>query len=214
MNLLIHIQSQIKIVIRYTDLFVESILFYISAGILLVILARSYHLNIPLLSVIFAVFSTGSLFGNLFCEKPNEIRGYLLAPWSLRSVILSKNAALIVLTTMLPLPIIITASFIVSLSVQEYLSATLFFITSVPLCMLLGNIVSISQRILESAHHAPSPFKWGIVAVSPLPYVVFKSWMNSIVLCIIFFGFSFIVWYAYQLPWLVKNFPTVFYKIN
>ena len=213
-NLLKHIQVQVKIMIRYLDVTIGVVLFYIILGIILVDLSRSYPINIPLFSVALAIFFTGGLFGRLFCEKKNEIQGYMLTPWSLRSVILSKNVTLFVLSAVMPLPILIVASFFVPIAAQDYIDMALYFITSISVCLLLGNVVSVSKNVMSSARLRVSPLQWVIVAVSPVPYLIFKSWMESWALCISFFCVSCLVWYYYELPWMERNFQTVFYKIS
>lgn len=214
MNLLKHIQYQVKIMIRYLDVTISVVLFYIILGIILVDLTRSNSINIPLFSVALAIFFTGGLYGRLFCEKKNEIQGYILTPWFLRSVILSKNVALFLLSAVVPLPILIAASFFVPIVAQDYIDMVLYFITSISLCLLLGNIVSVSKNVMSSARLSVSPLQWVIVAVSPVPYLIFKSWMQSWLLCVTFFCVSCFVWYFYELPWVERKFQTVFYKIS
>jgi len=214
MNLLKHIQVQIKIMIRYLDVTISVVLFYIILGIILVDLTRSNSINIPLFSVALAIFFTGGLFGRLFCEEQNEIMGYMLTPWSLRSVIVSKNVALFVLSAIVPVPLLVVASFFVPFAAQDYIDMILYFITSISVCLLLGNIVSVSKNVISSARLGVSPLQWVIVAVSPVPYLIFKSWMQSWVLCGLFFCISCFVWYYYELPWVERNFQTVFHKIS
>lgn len=214
MNLWKHIQVQLKIMIRYLDVTIGVVLFYIILGIILVDLSRSNSINIPLFSVALAFFFTGGLFGRLFCEKKNEIQGYMLTPWSLRSVILSKNVALFVLSAVVPLPILVAASFFVPIVVQDYIDMALYFITSISVCLLLGNIVSVSKNVMSSARQGVSPLQWIIIASSPVPYLIFKSWMQSWSLCVSFFCVSCFVWYFYEVPWVERNFQTVFYKIS
>lgn len=198
---------------RYLDLIALSIIFFISVVILLVSLSQSYTINLPLLCIALSICVTAGLFGRLFCEKKNEIMGYMLTPWSLRSVILSKNIALFLLSIVLPLPILIVASFFFSITAQEVIDMVLYLITSISVCLLLGNMVSVSKNVMASARLSISPLQWVIVAASPVPYLIFKSWMGSWTLCVSFFCVSCFVWYYYELPWVERNFQTVFYKI-
>ncbi|NGP89625.1 hypothetical protein [Fodinibius halophilus] len=214
MDRLKYIQVQLKIMNRYLNLTIGLVLFYILSGIILVDFSRSYAINIPLISVALAISFTGGLFGRLFCEKKNEIQGYMLTPWFLRSVILSKNIALLLLSAAVPLPMLVAASFFVPIAAQDYIDMALYFITSISVCLLLGNVVSISKNIMSSERLGFSPLQWLIVAVSPVPYLIFKSWMGSWTLCVLFFCVSCFVWYFYELPWAERNFQTVFYKIS
>ncbi len=200
--------------LRYLSMTIGVVLFYIILGVILVDLSLSYSINILLFSVALAVFFIGGLFGNLFCEKKNELQGYMLAPWSLRSVILSKNIALFVLSVVVPLPVLIAVSFFVPIAAQHYIDMALYFITSISVCLLLGNIVSVSKKVMTSARMGLSLFQWLIIAASPVPYLIFKSWMQSWLLCVSFFCVSCFVWYFYELPWMGRNFQTVFYKIS
>jgi hypothetical protein len=184
------------------------------SGIILVYFGRFYAINIPLMSVALAVFFMGGLFGRLFCEEKNEIQGYMLTPWSLRSVVLSKNVALIVLSALVPLPILVAVSFFVPIVAQDYIDMALYFITSISVCLLLGNVVSISKNVMSSLRQEISALHWVIVAVSPVPYLIFKSWMESWTLCVSFFCVSCLVWYYYEVPWVEKKFQTGFYKIS
>lgn len=214
MNLWKLTQVQIKIIIRYLDVSIGLILFYIALGIILVDLSLSYSLNIPLVSVALAMFFTGGLFGRLFCEKKNEIQGYMLTPWSLRPVILAKNISLFVLSAVVPLPILITASFFVPISPQNYVDMALYFITSISVCLLLGNWVSVSKNVLSSARQEVTPLQYIVVAIAPVPYLVFHVWMQSWSLCISFFLVTCFIWYFYEIPWVERNFQTVFYNIR
>ncbi|NBC03971.1 MAG: hypothetical protein GVY20_09740 [Bacteroidetes bacterium] len=214
MNHLKHIQVQLKIMIRYLDVTIGVVLFYVILGIILIDLSRSNSFNIPLFSVALALFFTGGLFGRLFCEKKNEIQGYMLTPWSLRSVILSKNVALFVLSAVVPLPILVTVSFFVPIAAQDYIDMALYFITSISICLVLGNIVSVSKNVMSSARLGVSPLQWIIIVSSPVPYLIFKSWMQSWSLCVSFFFISCFVWYFYEVPRVEKKFQTVFYKIS
>jgi len=213
-NLLKHIQVQMKIMNRYLNITIGLILFYIVSGIILIDLGGSYAINIPLISVALAISFTGGLFGSIFCEKNNEIQGYMLTPWSLRSVILSKNVALLLLSAVVPLPMLIASSFFVPIAVQDYINMPLYFITAISVCLLLGNIVSVSKNIMKSERLGISHLQWVIIAISPVPYLIFKSWMESWTLCVSFFCVSCFVWYYYELPWVEKKFQTVFYKIS
>jgi hypothetical protein len=213
-NHLKHIQVQLKIMIRYLDVTIGVVLFYVILGIILIDLSRSNSFNIPLFSVALALFFTGGLFGRLFCEKKNEIQGYMLTPWSLRSVILSKNVALFVLSAVVPLPILVTVSFFVPIAAQDYIDMALYFITSISICLVLGNIVSVSKNVMSSARLGVSPLQWIIIVSSPVPYLIFKSWMQSWSLCVSFFFISCFVWYFYEVPRVEKKFQTVFYKIS
>lgn len=213
MYLLTHIKSQFKIVIRYSDVISGGLLTYMSAGILLGILSRSYNINMPLLCVFFANFCTGVLFGNIFCEKYRAIRGYLLTPWSVRSVILSKNVVLLCLSVIYPLPILIVASFLIPSDGQDYINAVLYFITSIPVSILLGNRLSLSRRALLSSK-VVLPAQFFIAIASPIPYILFNVWLNSLTLCIFFAGISLTIWYLYELPSAEKNFQTALYNLN
>jgi len=203
-----------KIMNRYLNITIGLILFYIVSGIILIDLGGSYAINIPLISVALAISFTGGLFGSIFCEKNNEIQGYMLTPWSLRSVILSKNVALLLLSAVVPLPMLIASSFFVPIAVQDYINMPLYFITAISVCLLLGNIVSVSKNIMKSERLGISHLQWVIIAISPVPYLIFKSWMESWTLCVSFFCVSCFVWYYYELPWVEKKFQTVFYKIS
>lgn len=214
MNFRKNIQVQLKIMIRYLDVTIGLVLLYIALGIILVDLSRSSSINIPLISVALSVTTIGLLFGRLFCEKQNEIMGYMLTPWSLRTVILSKNVALFVLSALVPLPILVVASFFVPITVQDFIDMALYFITSISVCLLLGNIFSVSKKVLSSERKGVYPLQWIIVAASPIPYLIFVSWMQSWLLCLSFFCISCLVWYFYEVPWVERNFKTVFYKIS
>jgi len=213
-NLLKHIQVQMKIMNRYLNITIGLVLFYIVSGIILIDLGRSYAINIPLISVALAISFTGGLFGSIFCEKNSEIQGYMLTPWSLRSVILSKNVALLLLSAVVPLPMLIASSFFVPIAVQDYINMPLYFITAISVCLLLGNVVSVSKNIMKSERLGISHLQWVIIAISPVPYLIFKSWIESWTLCVSFFCVSCFVWYYYELPWVEKKFQTVFYKIS
>src|SRR5690625_7873773 len=104
MNLLKHIQTQSKIMIRYLDITTGVVLFYVILGIILADLSRSNSINIPLLGVAFSVSTVGLLFGRLVCENQNEIMGYLHTPSSLQAVIRSYNIVRFFLSAVLPLP--------------------------------------------------------------------------------------------------------------
>lgn len=196
--------------IRYMDFFVGAVFFYLGAGLLLVTIIKVYPINIPLLCIALSVFSTGAWFGRLFCEKKNEIMGYMLTPWSLRSVILSKNVALFVLSAVMPLPLLITTSFFVHITMQDVIDMVLYFITSLSVCLLLGNMFSVSKNVLSTDRYTFTLLQWIIIFASPIPYLIFKSWMQSWSLCVSFFFVSCFVWYFYEVPRVEKKFQTVF----
>lgn len=214
MNLLRHIQIQLKIMIRYTDLVIGSIMLYVGAGLVVLSFKKVYPINIPLLCIAFSVFSSGALFGRIFCETKNEIMGYMLTPWSLRAVILSKNVALFVLSAVMPLPLLVSASFFVPITAQDVIDMALYFITSLSVCLLLGNMFSVSKDVLSTDRYTFTLLQWIIVFASPIPYSIFKSWMQSWSLCVSFFFVSCFVWYFYEVPRVEKKFQTVFYKIS
>lgn len=213
---LTHTKSQLKIITRYSELLLGGIILYTSIIILFIVLYRSstfFNLNIPLLATLFTSFLTGTLFGNIFCEKYSEILGYELRPWSLHSIILSKNFALFFLSIIYPLPIFLIFSFFAKSGMQDYINAGLYFITALPVFMLLGNRASISPRALSSSEIVSST-QMIIAVISPIPYIICKVWLNSVVLCASFFCISLIAWYIYELPIMKENFRTVISKMN
>jgi len=214
MNLLKHIQTQSKIMIRYLDITTGVVLFYIILGIILADLSRSNSINIPLLSVAFSVSTVGLLFGRLFCENHNEIMGYMHTPWSLQSVILSKNIVLFLLSAVVPLPVLAAVSIFAPISAQDFIDVVLYFITSISVCLLLGNIISISKKVLSSEQPGTSPLQWIIILASPIPYLIFNNWMQSWLSCLLFFCISCLVFYFYQISWTERNFKTIIFKIG
>lgn len=214
--LLTHTTTQLKIIIRYSNLVVGGVLSSLNIALVLVILYPKNALvqaSFPLFIVFFASLLTGGLFANLFCEKQEEVYSYVLAPWSLHSVIVSKNYALAGLSVLLTFFILFVISIFIQSSLESYVNAVLYFITSIPVYILLGNIVSVSQRALSSIK-PPTLLQWLIVAASPIPYVIFKSWLDSNLLCILFLGLAILIWYRYELPILEEKFQTNFHKSN
>jgi hypothetical protein len=187
---------------------------YVGAGLVVLSFKKVYPINIPLLCIAFSVFSSGALFGRIFCETKNEIMGYMLTPWSLRAVILSKNVALFVLSAVMPLPLLVSASFFVPITAQDVIDMALYFITSLSVCLLLGNMFSVSKDVLSTDRYTFTLLQWIIVFASPIPYSIFKSWMQSWSLCVSFFFVSCFVWYFYEVPRVEKKFQTVFYQIS
>ena len=210
-----HIKSQLKIIIRYSELIIGGIFLYLSATILVVLLYRANKLsdsNIPIMCTVLTTFFTGALFGSLFCEKPNELTGYLLTPWSLRTTILSKNYATLLIAVLFPLPALVIISFFVHFDLQNYVDAVLYWVTSIPVCMLAGNVISTSRTTLSSTRNA-MPLQFLMVSASVIPYAIFKMWLNSASLCIVFSCISIIIWIFYVLPIAEKNIRVNLLKI-
>jgi|GEM_PF-6668054 len=218
-----HIKSQFRIMMRYTGLLKGGIMSYLGIAMILIMLlpkmnqtSLKFFFNIPLLCVASGVYFSGALFGDLFCGKKNERHYYRLSPWSLRYVIIAKNLISILIAILFPIPLLIVCAWCYPAGLKDYINAFLFLIMSFPICMLFGNWLSVSSKALQSTSGSQDTIAmlFLIVTLMPFPYIIFKLWLHSLILCISFFAISLVIWYYYELQFIENKFLTYFSKIN
>jgi hypothetical protein len=218
-----HLKSQLRILTRYTGMLKGGVMSYLGVSMFLIVLLPKADgvnlknfLNIPLLCVAFGVYFSTPLFGDLFCGKENERRSYRLSPWSLRYVIISKNLISIITAILFPIPLLIVSAWFYPAGLQDYLNALLFLIMSFPICMLFGNWLSVSSKALQSTSGSQDTILllFLIITLMPVPYVIFKLWLHSLILCISFFAISLNIWYYYELQFIENKFLTYIFKIS
>ncbi|HKJ33636.1 MAG TPA: hypothetical protein VKA34_17505 [Balneolales bacterium] len=109
------------------------------------------------------------------------------------------------MTFLYPLPILVGDAFFVHSPTGYYLNALSFVITSLPIAMILGNLMSIHSIILTTTEKF-HPIQFLLPFIISIPYVIFYLWLNSFALCLAFLGISVIVWYVYELPFIENKF--------
>ena len=95
--------------------------------------------------------------------------------------------------------------FFCSFHIGYYFKALIYLITSLPITMILGNLMSIHHKILTTTEKF-HPIQFLLPFIISIPYVIFYLWLNSFVLCLASLGISVIVWYVYELPFIENKF--------
>ncbi len=215
MIFLICLKTQFLIIKRNANLLSKiSILF---AGILVMFFAihkdaraMSFFsvLNIPFLGFVFVCLGSVEFFADLFCAGKNEKCLNTMAPWNLKRNLISKNIVIIFMVLIPGFLIVILLAILFPDTIHNYLNIGLYFFTTFPVYMILGNRISVSKkglkpRLDDSEILIPS---FGTALAAQIPYAVFKLWLHSITLCILFPLGMLSLWYFYELPILEKKF--------
>lgn len=207
MRIITHIRIQIKIFGRYTDLLFGGLMIYFSY-LMIMIAFYEYKtiLNMPLLIIIICTLCTGPFMGDIFCGGQSEKRIYCITTGSVRSIFICKNIALILIILVFPIPLLFSSSFYFHSSLQNYMVGGLYFITSIPVFMIVGNLVSVWINGKEELENTSRRiiFQFLMFIAAFIPYLIFQVWLQSVILCILFSMFSILGWYYYVLP-IVEN---------
>lgn len=210
-----HIISQLKIVRRYSNLILAGVTVYLICILLIVILFEYRSiLNIPFLAAIITCLVFGPLLGEIFCAGENEKQSYCLAPWVIHSVIFSKSIVLIRAMIIILIPILIASIIFFRSSISEYLNAFLYFFMAIPIFLIWGNLISIKKNRYTEDSSSNILFQFLMFIISIIPYLIFKVWLQSIILCFVFCVLSFYAWYRYLLPFVVNKFRIQNYNLQ
>lgn len=170
-------------------------------------------LNIPLVIFIINCMTLGPLLGEIFCGEEPEKRSYCLVPWCIRTIIISKSLALVLVILLVPIPMLIGSSFFFHSGFQDYVSASLFLITSIPVFLVIGNMVSVLANKQQSGDSSSNlVFHFLMLIIAFIPYLIFKIWLQSALLCLLFCALSLSGWYFYGLPVAENKFRVQYYN--
>jgi len=208
MRLLKNIIIQLKIVARYSDLFIAQGMFY--SGLLMIFVSLydfKTILDIPLLIVVIGCVGAGPFLGEIFWGGVQEKMNYCIIPSRLYTILLSKSIALIIVMFLTPIPVLIGSSLFFDINFHEYINAGLYLITSIPIFLIIGNIVSAWYPVWQPANSSRILFfQTLMVIISGIPYLIFKVWLESIFLCLVFGVLFASLWYYCVLPLMAKIF--------
>ena len=139
------IVNDAKLILRY-----YSLIFVLFWGITIVILIYFFG-NIRndyliYFSLLIFLFSNEIIFNNIFARSTNEFWTYNILPISNYQLIYTKNIS-IVLCTFLPI-ILINAimTFLLGLSIIQYIKSTYLVISTITILLTLGNFLSIRAQ--------------------------------------------------------------------
>lgn len=215
MGIWIHIKTQFYILIRYMSVFFSIIATAFAIGILLSIMYEYQRLfNIPLVITIGSSF-LGPMLGDMFSGK-KEYMNYCLTPWSIRTILFSKCIVWILFMIIVPLLLIFGSSFFFESAIGEYKSAILFWVTSMPVFLILGTRISIIPRGESTADSNTSLYLLMslTIPVAAMPYALFYVWLGSLPSCILFSIIIFLIWYVFVLPAVITNFKLQHYNLE
>lgn len=216
MQLKYYVKIQLKVFKRYLNLFFSGIIANIVVTIFVIAIAEFRPLiNIPFFILIICCFMIGPFLGEIFCGGENEKRSYCLAPWSLRSIIISKSTALVFVILIIPIPLLIINSYFFVLDISDLKNACLYLVTAIPVFLIIGNLVSIFANNKYSEDSSSNTFyQFLMFVISFLPYLIFKVWLQNIVLCLVFCVLSLTAWYIYVVPFVVNQFRKQNYNLQ
>ncbi len=193
-----------KVLIRYNDLWVGIILTYFMGALFLGVIERSYpgiDLNVSLFWIAMVMFYSGGFFGNLFCEKKNEVIGYILLPISIQPIVIFRCLSISLLVILIAMPAIIFSASFFNISSQQLLHSFYYYMSSLSVCIVIGTLVSTTKKVLLLSDSTVFG-QWMVVAMSPIPYVIFIVWLNSVIGLILLIAMSFALWFYLLIPLL------------
>lgn len=210
-----YLKTQLFIIKRNANLLSKILILY--AGIIVLFFALQQdvkamsvfpRLNVPFLGFVFVCLGSVDFFSDLFCAGENEKRLYIIAPWNIRPNLISKNIGIVFIILIFGVPMIILTTFLFPDTAHNYVNIGLYFLTSLPVFMILGNRISVSKkglrpRLDNSEILAPV---FGTALAAQIPYSVFKLWLHNIPICILFSILTLSFWYLHELPTLEQKF--------
>lgn len=211
----IYLKTQLLILKRNANLLSKIIILYVSIIVMFFAMQQDARampvlsrLNVPFLGFVFVCLGSVDFFSDLFCAGENEKRLYTIAPWNLRSNLISKNIGIIFIILTFGIPIIIFTAFLFPDTIHNYFNIGLYFFTSFPVFMILGNRISVSKKGLKPRSDNSEILipTFGTALVAQIPYAIFKLWLHSIPLCVLFSLAMLSLWYFHELPTLEKKF--------
>lgn len=210
-SFIIILKAQFIIFLRYLNvLMLLASIFIVTSIFFSVINEHLLNFNLPLIITI-----GGSLIGPLLCDS--FIRGreenlcYSLAPWSVRTILITKSLVWIFFMVSFPIVFLTGSSIIFDSEIEEYLQAFIFMISSISVFIVLGTRISIMPRTFDNSKVNLLMFL--SMPIAAMPYIIFSMWLKSILACLLFSIILILFWYIYLLPINVNNYHRQNYNL-
>jgi hypothetical protein len=187
----------------------------LAVGMLLAVMYEHRRIfNIPIV-IVFGCSFLGPVLGDVFSEKREYIH-CCLAPWSIRKVLLSKCIVWMTFMIAVPLILLFGSSFFFDSTIGEYRSAVVFFITSIPVFLILGTRISIVPKGGTNVESSASLYllMFLTIPVATMPYAFLYFWFGSLLLSLLFSITIFGMWYAFMLPAVIKKLKIQHYNLE
>lgn len=194
---------------RYYNFVFLSIVFNLFSFFLIIVFNDlELQVNRALIIAFINVFTLGSFYCDIFSSHENELKSYLLNPWIFKQVAISKFISLtVIILSVIITTILISNFFFGPITIYDIKIAVIFILSSLPVYLILGGMVSSLKLEIWKADLIPSKLiqKFLISTFAPIFFIVLQLWLKSILLYMLLFFSSCFLWFYIGLPYCVQK---------